>query len=189
MPDARGHGLSGGSIISYGIREAADVHTWVDWFLQKRPVTHLYGLGQSMGAAILLESLPGEPRFRAVVADCPFDTFEDIAYYRLERASGLSRWASWPVVQIGFLYARLIHGIDLRKASPADAIRSTTIPILLIHGTADVNIPPNQSAASHAANPKSTVLWLVPGAQHVGSLGNSTQEYVRRVTEWFRSHP
>jgi pimeloyl-ACP methyl ester carboxylesterase len=115
MPDARGHGSSGGSIISYGIRETGDVRTWVEWFLQKRPIAHLYGLGQSMGAAILLESLPGEPRFRAVVADCPFDTFEDIAYYRLERASGLSRWASWPVVQSGFLYARLIHGVDLAR--------------------------------------------------------------------------
>ena len=42
----------------------------------------LYGLGESLGAAILIESLPREPRFRAVVAECPFDSFEDIAYYR-----------------------------------------------------------------------------------------------------------
>jgi hypothetical protein len=189
MPDARGHGSSGGTVITYGIRESADVHTWVDWFLHKRPIARLYGLGQSMGAAILIESLPREPRFRALVADCPFDSFEDVAYYRLENASGLGRWAAWPVVQTGFLYARLVHGLDLRQASPARAIRSTTVPILLIHGTDDTNIPSSESLALHALNPRSTTLWLVPGAQHVDSLSTSPQEYVRRVEEWFRSHP
>jgi uncharacterized protein len=188
MPDSRGHGSSGGRVISYGIRESADVHTWVDWFLRHRTIAHLYGLGESMGAAILLESLPREPRFRAVVAECPFDSFEDVAYYRLEHASNLGRWAAWPVVQIGFFYARLFYGLDLTQASPAAAIRHTTVPILLIHGTADSNIPPSQSASLHALNPKTTVLWLVPGAHHVASLSAAPQEYVRRVTEWFRSH-
>lgn len=189
MPDARGHGSSGGSVISYGIRESADVHAWADWLFRARPIARLYGLGQSMGAAVLLESLPREPRFRAVAADCSFDTFEDIAYYRLEHASGLSRWASWPVVQTGFLYARLVYGLDLRKASPATAIRSTSVPVLLIHGTADANIPPGESVALHALNPQSTTLWLVPGAQHVSALSARPEEYVRRVTDWFRSHP
>jgi len=189
MPDARGHGTSGGSVISYGIREAQDIHAWADWFLRKRAIAHLYGLGQSMGAAILLQSIQREPRFRAIVADCPFDSFEDVAYYRLERASRLGRWVSWPVVQTGFLYTRLFYKLDLHQASPKDAIRATTVPILLIHGAADVNIPPSESIALHELNPRSTTLWLVPRAQHIASLRVSPQEYVRRVTDWFRSHP
>jgi alpha-beta hydrolase superfamily lysophospholipase len=189
MPDCRGHGSSGGSVITYGIRESADVHAWADWLLRERPIAHLYGLAQSMGAAILIESLPREPRFRALVADCPFDSFEDIAYYRLEHASGLGHWAAWPVVQTGFLYARLVYGLNLREASPAAAIRSTTVPILLIHGTDDTNIPPSQSEALHALNPQSTSLWMVPGAHHVAALSANPQEYVRRVTDWSRSHP
>jgi len=189
VPDARGHGSSGGSVISYGIRESADVHTWADWFLHKRPIAHLYGFGESMGAAILLQSVPREPRFRAVVAECPFDSFEEVARYRLEHASGLGRWASWPVVQIGFLYARAVYGLNLWQASPADAVRSTTIPVLLIHGTADVNIPPSESEALHVLNPRSTTLWLVPGAVHVSALSTDPDVYVRRVTEWFLSHP
>lgn len=188
-PDSRGHGSSGGSLITYGIREAGDVHTWAGWLFQNRHIEHLYGLGESLGAAILIESLPHEPRFRAVVAECPFDSFEDIAYYRLEQISGLGRWASWPVAQTGFLYSRLVYGLDLRQASPAAAIRSTTVPVLLIHGTGDTRTPPGQSAALHALNPQSTTLWMVPGATHVSALSRSPQEYVRRVTEWFRSHP
>ena len=188
-PDARGHGASGGSVISYGIREAGDVHAWADWLLHHRPIAHLYGLGESMGAAILLQSLPREPRFRAVVADCPFDSFEDVACYRLERASHLGRWASWPVVQIGFLYARGVYGLNLWRASPAEAIRDTSVPILLIHGTADTHIPPSESGSLHAVNPHATTLWLVPGANHVSSVSEFPEEYVRRVTEWFTAHP
>jgi len=189
VPDLRGHGASGGSVISYGIREASDVHVWADWLLRERPIAHLYGLGRSLGAAILIESLAREPRFRALVADCPFDSFEDVAYYRLEHASGLGRWATREVVETGFLYARLVYTIDLRQAPPARAIRSATTPILLIHGTADTNIPPSESEALHSLNPRETELWLVPGAGHIGSLSRDPLEYVRRVTEWFASHP
>lgn len=78
-PDSRGHGTSGGDIITYGVKEAGDVHQWCNWLLQKRPGQKLYGFGRSMGAGILLQSLRVEPRFRAVVAECPFYTFEEIA--------------------------------------------------------------------------------------------------------------
>jgi hypothetical protein len=188
MPDSRGHGSSGGAFISYGVLESADVHEWANWLLRQRPIAHLYGLGESLGAAILIESLPREPRFRAVVAECPFDTFEDVAYYRLEHASGLGHWAAWPVIQAGFLYTRAVYRFDLRQASPAAAIQSTNVPVLLIHGTADDRTPPVESALLHALNPQSTALWLVPGAWHVGALTAAREEYVRRVIEWFQMH-
>jgi hypothetical protein len=188
-PDSRGHGASGGDLLTYGIREAGDVHTWADGLFRTRPIERLYGLGESMGAAILLESLPREPRFRAVVAECPFSTFEQVSYYRLEHISGLGRWASWPIAQAGFFYVRLRYGVDLKQASPAAAIRATHVPILLIHGLRDVNIPPRHSEALHAVNPQATRLWLVPDAVHVSAIGARPGEYVRNVVEWFRSHP
>jgi dipeptidyl aminopeptidase/acylaminoacyl peptidase len=91
-------------------------------------------------------------------------------------------------VRFGFLYTRLVYGIDLRQASPAAAIRSAHIPILLIHGASDTNIPPSQSMALHALNPQWTELWLVPGAYHVSAVAAQPREYVRRVTAWFESH-
>jgi dipeptidyl aminopeptidase/acylaminoacyl peptidase len=35
----------------------------------------------------------------------------------------------------------LRYGVDLRRASPVDAIRATKVPILLIHGALDTNVP------------------------------------------------
>lgn len=188
-PDCRGHGASGGDLISYGIQEAGDVGRWADRLFQERSVQRLYGLGESMGASILLESLPSEPRFRAMVAECPFSTFEEVAYDRLEQRLGLGRPASWPVVQIGFLWARLRYGLDLRRASPAAAVRSTHVPILFIHGDGDRNIPLRHSRALHSLNPGATRLWEVPGAGHVSALSAQPDVYARTVAGWFRSHP
>jgi alpha-beta hydrolase superfamily lysophospholipase len=101
-PDARGHGASGGDRISYGLMESADVHRWADWISGQQRFPELYGLGESMGAAILLQSLRVEPRFRRVVAECPFFNFEEIAYDRLSQFGGLNRIEAWPLVQPAF---------------------------------------------------------------------------------------
>jgi pimeloyl-ACP methyl ester carboxylesterase len=184
VPDCRGHGASGGDVIGYGIREAGDVHRWADLLLCRPGIRRLYGIGQSMGASILLESLPSEPRFRALVADCPFATFEEVAYDRLAQRGVIVPF-SWPIVRIGFLYARLRYGLNLREASPAAAVRATKVPILLIHGMEDANILPRHSRELHALNPAMTQLWEVPGADHVASLGTAPLQYQRKVTAWF----
>jgi len=186
-PDCRGHGTSGGGVISYGVRESGDVHRWADLLMRRPGITRLYGLGQSMGASILLESLPREPQFRALVADCPFATFEEIARDRLDQRGAVGSAVSWPVVHFGFLYARLRYGLNLRDASAAAALRTSRVPVLLIHGTLDTNIPPRHSRELHALNPAMTELWEVPGAGHVASLATAPLEYQRRVLAWFGS--
>lgn len=187
-PDLRGHGASGGELITYGIREASDVHAWSDWLFQHQEIKHLYGLGESLGAAILLQSLPKEPRFRAIVAECPFATFEEISYDRMTQISGMPRPVFWPVVHLGFLYAQVRYGIDLWQASPAAAIRSTAVPVLLIHGTADTNIPMRHSQELHALNPTATRLWEIQGAEHVAGLLQDPELYAKTVVGWFVSH-
>jgi uncharacterized protein len=187
-PDSRGHGASGGDLVTYGLREAGDVHAWADWLFQHQRAERLYGLGESLGAAILLQSLPKEPRFRAAVAESPFATFEEVAYDRLRQFSGLPKPVFWPVIHLGFFYARLRYGLDLWQASPAAAIRATTIPVLLIHGTRDRNIPPGHSEKLHALNPVSTRLWEIPGGDHVVGLLTEPEAYPRTVIAWFSEH-
>jgi dipeptidyl aminopeptidase/acylaminoacyl peptidase len=186
--DSRGHGASGGDLLSYGVRESSDVRTWADWLAESRHAERLYGLGASMGGAILLQSLATELRFRAVVAECPFATFEEVAEDRLAQVARMPKPIFVPVVWSGFVYARVRYGIDLRRASPADVVQRTDTPILLIHGTRDDNIPLRHSQELQALNPRDTRLWLVPGAGHVASLSADPGQYARRVTEWFDAH-
>src|SRR5579862_1557508 len=76
-------------------------------------------------------------------------------------------------------------GLDLKQASPAAALRGVTIPVLLIHGTNDRNIPMRHSEELHRLNPGATRLSIVPGATHAVALSVCPEEYVRTVLEWF----
>jgi fermentation-respiration switch protein FrsA (DUF1100 family) len=187
-PDSRGHGASEGAYISYGVKEAGDVHAWGNWLFANTPIQRLYGMGESMGAAIILQSLASEPRLRAVVAECPYATFREVAYDRLSTPAFPPHFSLWPIIQTGFIYARLRYGVDLHLASPLAAVRATHVPVLLIHGTADTNIPCRNSEELHAANPAATTLWLVKGATHVKALAMDPELYIGRVTGWFRDH-
>jgi len=189
LPDSRGHGSSGGDLITYGVQEAADVHTWTAWLAGERGFTRLYGMGRSMGAAVLLQALPDDPRILAAVADCPFATFQEIATDRLRQRSGLPSWLLYPATRIAFLYAFERYGVDLWKASAEEAVRHARVPILLIHGTADGNVPVRHSRELHAANPVLTRLWEVPGAGHVESLNAAPEAYAAAVLKCFGAEP
>jgi hypothetical protein len=89
-----------------------------------------------------------------------------------------------PTVEIAFLRVRWRYGLDLQLVSPEDAVARSHIPVLLIHGQVDGNIPVRHSRAIHGAAPQ-TVLWEVPGADHCGAISTAPQEFEARVLGWF----
>ncbi|MGB9072118.1 MAG: alpha/beta hydrolase [Terriglobales bacterium] len=191
LPDARAHGLSGG-LATYGLQESGDIHRWVDWLEDAEHPRCVFGLGESMGAAQLLQSLPTEPRFCAVVAESSFATFREVAYARFGREFHTGPWLGRtffrPTVEIGFLYVRFRYGFNMEKASPEHAAEGTKIPILLIHGLSDRNIPPYHSDLIQSHNPSDIVVWKVPGAFHTGAHKAAPDQFERRVLGWFAAH-
>lgn len=188
LPDARAHGVSGGELATYGLLERSDIHRWVDFLLAAAQPRCVYGMGESMGAAELLQSLPQETRFCAVVAESPYSTFREIAYDRMGQPFHMGPWVGRvplrPLVEIAFLRARWKYGLDLQRVSPEDAVARSHISTLLIHGQIDGNIPLRHSRAIHLAAPQ-TVLWEVPGADHCGAIAAARQEFEARVLGWF----
>ncbi len=191
-PDNRGHGESGGEIATYGLREADDVHRWVGWLVASEHSRNVFGMGESLGAAVLLQSLAAESRFSAVVAECPFATFERVAEDRVaQRLPGpplLARALARPMVWSGFIYAHARYGLDFHDASPEAVMRGVSTPVLLIHGLEDTNIYPVHSEILASRNPRSTALWLVPGARHTAAFGAAPAEFEHRVLSWFADH-
>jgi len=191
IPDARGHSLSGG-FVTYGLKEADDVHRWVDWIEAAEHPRCVYGLGESLGAAELLQALPNEPRFCAVIAESPFASFREVAYARLgwpfRTGPWLGRTILRPTVEAGILYVRLRYGLNLENASPEEAVSHVKVPVLLIHGLNDTNIPPYHSDRIQARNSASVTVWKVPGAVHTGAHKAAPQEFEHRVLEWFSVH-
>jgi fermentation-respiration switch protein FrsA (DUF1100 family) len=191
LADARAHGVSGGEIASYGLMEAVDVRRWVDWVPEHDHPSCIYGFGESMGAAQVLQSLSMEERFCAVSAESSFATFREIAYDRVGQAfhigPWLGRWALRPLVEVAFGYARWKYGLDFEKVSPDHAIATSRVPVLLIHGQEDGNIPARHSRKIAEDDP-AVMLWIVPGADHCGAISLASKEFERRVVGWFVEH-
>jgi pimeloyl-ACP methyl ester carboxylesterase len=186
--DTRAHGVSGGAVTTFGLSEREDIHDWADFLSREVHPRCLFGMGESMGAAQLLQALETEPRFCAVVAESAFSTFREIAYDRMGQPFHLGAWVGRvvlrPMVEVAFLRARWKYGLPMGEVSPEAAVASSEVPVLLIHGQIDGNIPPRHSRAIHARAPQ-TVLWEVPGADHCGAMAAAPDEFERRIVGWF----
>jgi len=195
MPDARAQGMSGGDLATYGFLEAGDLQRWFDWLVQKQAPRCIDAIGESMGAAQLLNSLEAVRGFCAVAAESSFASFREVSYVRIGEWVGTGPWLGRtflrPVVEFGILYARWKYGVDLAQDNPAQAVAVSRVPVLLIHGLLDNNIPPYNSemilAASRGRNPNVS-LWEPPDAGHCGAMGAEPDEFERRVIGWFQSH-
>jgi dipeptidyl aminopeptidase/acylaminoacyl peptidase len=122
VPDSRAQGESGGDFPTYGIKESNDVHRWFDWLVTEQRPKCVFGMGESMGAAILLQSVETESRFCAVVAESSFASFREIAYVRVGQMFHAGSWLGKvvlrPAVEMAFLYGRVTRGVNLADASP-----------------------------------------------------------------------
>jgi len=167
--------------------KADDLRRWVDWLLARQPRLRIFGLGESMGAAILLQALSVEPRFCAVVVEAPYASMREIAYDRLTHKYIKGPWsyAVKPILESALLYQRLRYGVDLRQVSPEQAVTRSSTRVLLIYGSKDDNAPARHAHLIHGSNPAMVTLWEVPGAGHTGAWNNQPREFERRVLAWF----
>ena len=187
VPDSRAQGESGGDFPTYGLKESDDVHRWFDWLVMQGHSKCVFGMGESMGAAIVLQAVKTTP-FCAVVAESSFASFRQIAYVRVGQFFHTEPWlgsvALRPAVELAFLYGRLTRGVNLADASPERSVVGSRVPIFLIHGLADDNIPFRQSERIRAHDPADIVLWEVPLAGHCGAVNAAGQEFNTRVLGW-----
>ena len=191
LPDSRAQGNSEGAFVTYGVLERDDVRRWIDWASDQSPDHCIYGLGESMGAAILLQSIAYDHRFCAAVAESSFATFRQVSNIRVGQFARTGPWLgetlARPMIDVAFLYVRIRYGVDMEAANPKQALAATCTPVLLIHGLNDSNIPASNSIALHAVVP-ATALWLVPGADHCGASAVAHTEFDQRVLQWFATH-
>jgi len=189
MPDARAHGASGGQLATYGLLESDDIHRWFEWLQQNEHPACIFGFGESMGAAQLLQSLQNQPHLCAVAAESPFSTFREIAYDRVGQffhtGPWLGRTVFRPIVEVAFGYARWKYGMNFEQVAPEKIVAESKVPILLIHGREDRNIPIRHSRRMAVHNP-TLALWEVRDADHCGAIATAPQELERRLMNQFQ---
>jgi uncharacterized protein len=178
--DFRYLGKSEGSYSTAGAKEVEDLLAAIQ-FLKSRGVKEVGVWGFSMGGAVALMAIEKAPEIRAVISESSYASLAAMAL-ELLRIPLLN----YPIAYLVGVWAKLFLGIDVREASPADRIRNTTIPILLIHSSADAVIPFSHARLLQQAlakNPNAE-FWFHEDFAH----GQLASDYRPRIKDFFLKH-
>jgi uncharacterized protein len=189
MMDARAHGNSGGSQSTYGELEIFDVQVIVNALEATERVVHVFALGESMGAAVSLQSAATVRQIDGVVAEGPFRNLREVTfdYAGLQQSAILGKTLFRPVAFVAAWIAQKQGGFRFEDISPEKAVALRSFPVLLICGAADRKIPCRHSEAIFNSTIGTKELWNVPGAGHEQAIKTSPVEFQRRVLDFFQS--
>ncbi len=150
---------------------------------------HLFALGESMGAGIVLQSAAADPRIEAVVAEASFANLREATYdyAGLRKYPWLGKTIFVPGTWTLLYRDEKLAGFPIAEVSPVKAVASRAFPVLLICDEKDVALPCRHSEVIYAAARGPKQLWVVPGAFHTAAYGFEPQEFRRRVLSFFAS--
>lgn len=182
--DQRAHGKSGGTTITFGIRERMDCLCWAEYANQRfGSDTPIFLSGVSMGAATVLmaSELELPTNVIGIIADCPYSSPEAIIRKVCREDMHLPPALVMPFIRLG---ARLFGHFDLKEASAVQAVRNTNVPILLLHGEDDRFVPCNMSREIFDACTGEKTRITFPGAGHGLSYIVDTETYSEAVSRF-----
>ena len=215
MMDARAHGASEGSIATYGWLERNDTRAVIDALLVQQPPPgiavqmhppfgwhggsgdfpappavpppHIFALGESMGAGIVLQAAAADPRIEAVVAESPFASLREATYdyAGLQKYPWLGKTFFAPGAWTLLYRGERIAGFPVAEVSPEHAVAARAFPVLLICDENDVVLPCRHAEMIYAAARGRKELWEVPVAFHTAAYGFAPEEFRRRVLVFF----
>ena len=179
LVDQRAHGKSQGRSIAFGIQERHDCLRWIEYALERfgeDVQIFLYGISMG-GATVLMASGMGLPtNVKGIVADCPYSSTKDIIC-KVAKTMNLPVKLCWPFVKLG---AKIFGGFDIEETDAIAAVKTSSTPILIIHGEADGFVPCEMSDLV-AHNPQKITRVTFPGADHGISYLVNEAEYRNAV--------
>ncbi|MDP2269973.1 MAG: alpha/beta fold hydrolase [Archangium sp.] len=163
--DQRAHGRSTGEFVTYGAKEVGDLRLVIDVALKKwgreLPVVLV---GESLGAAVALQTAAVDQRVRAVVAGA---AFADLTTVIDDHAPAiLGKAGKQKAIDVAEKAAEF-HVADI---SPERSARKITVPTLLLHGSEDTYLPLRHSLRIYEALAGPRELVRLEGVDHIGIL-------------------
>lgn len=139
MIDARAHGLSEGDI-TFGIRERQDFKSWIEYVINRfgsdQPIL-LAGVSMGAASALMSTALGLPDNIKGIVADCGYTKPSEILKQTINGMK-LPPSIFYPIIRLS---AKLYGGFDLEAGKAIDAVASSQIPTLFIHGMKDSVVP------------------------------------------------
>lgn len=187
--DHRAHGKSEGDYVGFGILDRFDMKAWVD-FMERRFNGNvriaLYGVSMGATIAIMTAGISSlSPCVKAVVADCAFTSPYDVFAHILKRDYHMP---PFPIMNINDMLCRKKAGYGFRDYSTLDAVKSTGIPMLFIHGRDDNFVPLYMSEQNYEACRSPKDIFIVDNAAHAASYYESKEAYEAKVKNFLEKY-
>ena len=180
--DLRGHGLSEGTEVTYGYREAFDVLTGVDFLMGLPNIRKVGALGISLGGAAVARAAALDPRLSAVVIEGSYSSLADAVEDAFDELSIFSKWPFAPLL-IALTERRL--RLDISQVNSARDL-ATIHPraVMIIHGDGGL-FPRRHARKMFAVAQEPKELWLLDSFGQGNPVIGRKEQYKRRVTAFF----
>lgn len=177
--DFRSFGESEGTATTAGVKEQEDFKAAINYLKTRKDVNHTFGAyGFSLSAATFL--MAKHPDVKAIVADSSYASIHDIINALYWYFGPLKHPFVWTTELLG----KIFYGIDAQKYQAR-----VTVPTLLIHGSADSQIPvSNTQKIYDSADKELAELWIIKGADHGQSYATNPKEYKARIKAFFKKN-
>lgn len=188
-PDLRASGESQGTFLTLGYRESEDVTAWAKQIAMRYPEAHVILHGVSMGAATMMmaagrEDLPAQ--VVACVEDSGYTGAFELLAHQMKESFGLP---PFPAMNLLDWRCKEVAGFSLRQAEPLQAVKSSKVPIIFIHGTKDTLVPPYMARELYeaAVAPRKEILFM-EGAVHGAASQTGQEEYFKAISDFVKPY-
>lgn len=172
--DYRGYGRSAGKPGLPGLHLDAEAALDTVFAMEDVDPRKIIVFGQSLGGTVAITALARSKhrhRVRALITEGAFSSYRGITR---EKLAGF--WLTWP------LQAPLSLAMN-NDYKPVEAIREIApVPVLVIHGLADIVVLPRHAEALYAAAREPKEKWLLPHVAHIQST--LSEENRERLTDY-----
>jgi fermentation-respiration switch protein FrsA (DUF1100 family) len=187
--DLQAHGESGGTAITFGVRESRSAAAALEYVRKRLPEERVAVIGTSLGGAACLLG-DGPVSADAMILEGVYSTIERAVENRLKRYFGRLGAMGTPILTCQ-LPMRL--GVPVAGLRPVDAIRRVRCPVFVLGGmldehTVDEHTVAEETRALFDAAPEPKESWLIEGAAHVDLHDYAGAEYERRVLAFLEKY-
>ena len=164
--DQRGHGLSDGHNITFGIRESKDLLSWINYTKERfGKDADIVLFGVSMGGHTVLNISDQIDKKIKIIADSPYVSIEESLKNTI-RSIHLPVFLVYPLVKLaGIMFTHE----NMNRNNVLDRVRDSKNQIMIIHGSGDTVIPYEFSMLIAATYPSKVRYELFRNADHCGS--------------------
>ncbi len=171
--DERGHGENKTKFTTMGYQEGKDIVSIVHYCREKYGYHLPIGLhGESMGGASVLLAMQYSPKIDFVIEDCGYSSLQKLLLHKMKQSHIPSFFIHGSNVML-----KMFFHFSMEDVVPSNAVKISTIPLLIIHGSDDDFVPVDEGMEIYQARKDNSEIRIIEGASHAQSYQVNPQAY------------